>query len=480
MKHFYFSILALLTTNMAIAQYTIDDVVLNGQAFKKITGTINANETLNDSFLWIIADTLRVAPQAKLSITQGTEIFAETPGTILYVETLGEVDWQGTSENPIVFNSLANAPGQGAGNNSPGQWNGIRIDGDGPGSDSGIIRYVRQMYAGFGSDGPNAFQLENVGDGTTIEYVQVFRNANRGFRLNGGDVKLKYLISTNSADLGFRIDQGWSGSGQFWIVNKDINAGNAIEGRGGNPILSNVTVTGVGFNNPGASPLGGGIRIRNGGNAQIYNTVVVGVDRSIMFSDGSEEGVTNGISFFRNSACFGNNTNSGTGFHSSAAIFNPTNSSYNTTFNNSVASFEIVDSYVGTSTLNSTPAGTLDSFFTDVNYVGAVQNGTDNDWTVGWCLNLDGTLREAPLSINQFEKSTINVYPNPVQDNLKINSKDAITSVFIYDSAGKVIYQNLSFVKENDQIDMSNFQSGLYFVKVTSNNISETLKVIKQ
>lgn len=479
MKHFYFLILAVFTTNMAVAQYTITDVSLNGQSFKKITGTINADQTLNDSFLWIIADSLKVSPVGNLTITAGTKIFAETPATILYVSPLGEVDWQGTSTNPIIFNSLANAPGQGVGNTTPGQWTGIRIDGDGAVSNSGTIRYVRQMYAGFG-DSTNSFQLDNIGSGLTVEYVQVFKNANRGFRINSGAVNLKYLISTNSSDIGFRLDEGWSGFGQFWVVNKNINAGNSIEARGGDPTLSNITITGVGLNNSGATPAGGGIRVRSGGNAKIYNTVVTGVDTSLRFSDGSDAGVTSGDSFFRNSAAFANNINSGTGFHSSAATFNPTNGSYNATFNNSVLPFAIVDSYVGTSTLNSIPAGPLNPFFTDVNYVGAVQSGVDNDWTAGWCLNLDGTLREAPLSVNESNKTAFAVYPNPVKDYLKITSSDAITSVFMFDSTGKLMYKNLSFDLKNNQIDMSQYQSGIYFVKVTTGNISETLKVLKQ
>lgn len=467
--------------SLSIAQtpeYIIEDVELNGQTFKRITGNININETLDNSSLWIIADSVTVAQQTKLTITEGTEIFAETPETILYVNQLGEVDWQGTATEPIVFNSLVNAPGQGAGNDSPGQWIGIRIDGDGNGSNSGIIRYVRQMYAGFGNDGPNAFQLDDVGSGSIIEYVQVYRNANRGFRVNGGDVNLKYLISTNCFDVAFRFDSDFNGSGQFLIVNKNIGAGNAIEPRVGNAVLSNITISGVGLNSAGASPTGGGIRVRSGGTAQIYNTVVTGVDTSLRFSDGSEQGVADGVSLFNNSTAFSNNINSGTGFHSSAAIFNPTSGSYNPAFNNSVAPFSIVDSYVGTSTSNSTPAGALNPFFTDVNYVGAVQEG--NDWTVGWCLNLDGTLRESNLSVNEFEKANITVFPNPVQNNLTINSKININAVSIYNSTGRLIYENFSFNNENNQLDLSEYQSGIYFLRVTSGNFSQTLKVIKQ
>jgi hypothetical protein len=380
------------TVGNVTPEYSIEDIELNGQAFKRITGNININETLDNSSLWIIKDTVSVAQQIKLTITEGTQIFAETEKTILYVNEFAEADWQGTATNPIVFDALANAPGQGAGSDSPGQWEGIRIDGSSGDSSSGTIRYIRQMYAGFGNDGQNAFRLEDVGSGTTVEYIQVYKNANRGIRLNGGTVNVKYLVSTNGQGTGIRMDDGWVGFGQFLVINKDIEAGNALEGRDGNPILSNITISGIGLNSPGETPIGGGIRIRDGGNAQIYNTVVTGVDRSLRYSGGSEQGVANGISFFRDSASFNNGEDGGTGFHSSAAFFNPTDEDYLPQFNNSVDEFTIEDSYVGTSTLNSTSAGALGTFFTDVNYVGAVEPG--NDWTIGWCVNLDGTLRQ--------------------------------------------------------------------------------------
>lgn len=374
-------------------QFEIEDIELGGQPFKRITGNINVDQTLDNSSLWIIADTVSVAQQIKLTITEGTQIFAETPTTVLYVRQLGQVDWQGSSTNPIVFNSLANAPGQGPGNDTRGQWEGIRIDGDGVGSNSGIIRYLRIMHAGFGNDGQNAFRLQNVGSGSTIEYVQVYRSINRGIRINSGDVGLKYMVSTSGEGTGIRMDSNWSGNGQFWIINKDIPAGNALEGRSGTPVLSNITITGQGLNNIGADPDGGGIRIRDGGNAKIYRSVVTGVGASLRYSGGSEQGIALGNSFFRDSASFDNSSNNGTGFHNSANFFNPTSGDYEAIFNNTVTPFDIENSYVGAGTLNLQDAVQLDDpFFETANYIGAVETG--NDWTVGWCVNIDGTLRQ--------------------------------------------------------------------------------------
>ncbi len=371
-------------------QYVIEEVTLNGQNFSRITGTINFNETLDSSVLWLISGEVNVSQQTTLTITEGTQIFAETEDTRLNIEQLALVDWQGTASDPIVFDAIANAPGQGEGSDDRGQWSGIQIEGAGGTDSSGTIRYIRLMFPGSDDD---SFQFTNVGNSTVVEYIQIYRNGDNGFRINEGTVNLRYLVSTNPVEdeAGIRWDDLWMGAGQFWVVNM-LEDGDGIQGRDGTGVLSNITVTGVGFNDPSEDPDGTAILIRNLGNATIYNALVTGVDRSLRFRDEALQGVAFGTSFMANSISFGNDEDDGTGFHSSADFFNPTSSDYNPIFNNSVDPITITDSYLGTSTDNSTAAGVLDPFFEDVNYVGAVP--ADNDWTVGWCLNLDGSLRE--------------------------------------------------------------------------------------
>ncbi|WP_422106289.1 hypothetical protein [Winogradskyella sp.] len=368
-------------------QYTIEDITLNGQPFKRITGTINFNETLDANNLWIISGEVNVSQQTTLTILEGTQIYAETSETRLLIDQLAFLDAQGTSTNPVVFNSLANAPGQ-SGDTSAGQWSGIGLTGSGGTDSSGTMRYVRVMYPGSNDD---AIQLTNVGSGTVFEYIQVYRSPDNGFRINEGTINLRYLVATDGEDSGLRVDDGWIGACQFLVINS-TGTDNHVEARdNANLLISNVTITGIGFNDTSEDPNGGGFRIRNGAASQIYNTVVTGVDRSLRFSNGSEATVQDGTSFFANSASFGNDEDDGTGFHSTADFFNPTDGDYIPSFNNSVTPFTITDSYVGTDTSNSTPAGILNPFFADVNYIGAVEVG--NDWTVGWCVNIDGTLR---------------------------------------------------------------------------------------
>ncbi|GAA3604695.1 T9SS type A sorting domain-containing protein [Flavivirga amylovorans] len=72
----------------------------------------------------------------------------------------------------------------------------------------------------------------------------------------------------------------------------------------------------------------------------------------------------------------------------------------------------------------------------------------------------------------------INAYPNPVKNKLVLQSKKNISSVIIHNSLGKEVYKNRSS-SINSNIDMSDFQSGIYFIKVFINDLSGTIKVVK-
>ncbi|MBP2831449.1 hypothetical protein J8281_04540 [Aquimarina sp. U1-2] len=375
-----------------VPQYTIEDVTIDGQDYKEITGIVNLDETLTNDNLYILNGEVAVEQSTTLTIEEGTTIYGVDETSRLRVRQFGTIAAEGTTEEPIVFTSFETAPGQ-SGNAAPGSWSGVQIEGSGPVDNSGVFKYVRIEYAGGGDD---AFQLSSVGAQTTVEYVQVYRSVDNAFRINGGGVNLKYIIATDCEDASIRYDDnndaGWEGNGQFWIINTTFT-GNAVEGRDdASAFISNVTITGSGFNDASSAPGGFGFLIRNNATARVYNAIVTGVETSIRYRNGSEDFLRT-PSVFSNSTCFGNDEDADDpGFHSSAEIFDPTDSSYDPIFNNSVVPFAITNSYIGVSTANSTDPSLIDSFFESANYVGAVQEG--NDWTVGWTRNIDGTIRE--------------------------------------------------------------------------------------
>lgn len=80
-------------------------------------------------------------------------------------------------------------------------------------------------------------------------------------------------------------------------------------------------------------------------------------------------------------------------------------------------------------------------------------------------------------SFNQLK--TISVYPNPTNNILNLTI-DTNAKVEIYNLLGKVIaIKNINV--GNSKIDLSNYPSGMYLLKVTNeNNQTKTIKIAKQ
>jgi hypothetical protein len=74
------------------------------------------------------------------------------------------------------------------------------------------------------------------------------------------------------------------------------------------------------------------------------------------------------------------------------------------------------------------------------------------------------------------------VYPNPAQNTLTIDLQNIeIENCIILDSIGQTVYCNANGfgAKHKIQLNISNLSTGVYFVKVRSNNGFYTAKFIK-
>ncbi|MEZ4802872.1 MAG: T9SS type A sorting domain-containing protein [Gelidibacter sp.] len=84
------------------------------------------------------------------------------------------------------------------------------------------------------------------------------------------------------------------------------------------------------------------------------------------------------------------------------------------------------------------------------------------------------------LSVGEFENANAFTYfPNPVRNELTLKAQSNIQNVAIYNMLGQEVLRVAPNTLESG-IDMNGLQSGAYFVKVTINNNSETIRVIKQ
>ncbi len=74
---------------------------------------------------------------------------------------------------------------------------------------------------------------------------------------------------------------------------------------------------------------------------------------------------------------------------------------------------------------------------------------------------------------------TINLYPNPVNDILNINSKYTLNNISISDINGRVV-RNTSLNGTEAQINIADLASGVYLLKVVTSDGTVTKKVIKE
>jgi hypothetical protein len=222
----------------------------------ELTGNLTANKTLNKGESYLIKGTYVVMSGVTLTVQAGAIIKGDKASKgVLVVKQGGTLIANGTATEPIVFTSA-----QPAGERDRGDWGGIIIMGDAyvnqtaqpsvegltpPPSDanfykygtvdatqasatvgtnnqnSGSLKYVRIEYAGIElipNSETNALTMAAVGDGTTIDYVQVSYGGDDGFEWFGGTVNAKHLVSLAIWDDDFDTDFGWRGNVQWGVA----------------------------------------------------------------------------------------------------------------------------------------------------------------------------------------------------------------------------------------------------------------------
>lgn len=87
---------------------------------------------------------------------------------------------------------------------------------------------------------------------------------------------------------------------------------------------------------------------------------------------------------------------------------------------------------------------------------------------------------ETALGVKNFNAGSFKAYPNPTQNSWTISSgNERITSVKVFDILGKSVYAKST--SSNDvSINASNLSKGTYFAKVSTENGTSTVKLIKQ
>lgn len=209
------------------------------------------------------------APGGGLIITRGAKIFATGTVTSPIIFTSASVtpdsgDWSGVM---IIGNASTNNAAriypEGVPSNAPVDiyygGNVGRNDND----NSGSLKYVRIEYAGFvlSTDNEiNGLTLCGVGNGTIIDFVEVFKAKDDSFEWFGGTVNASHLLAVDGEDDMFDTDNGYRGTITYALGIADtsrasISTSNGIESDNyyigtdvvpyTNPIFSYITLVGL-------------------------------------------------------------------------------------------------------------------------------------------------------------------------------------------------------------------------------------------
>ena len=86
------------------------------------------------------------------------------------------------------------------------------------------------------------------------------------------------------------------------------------------------------------------------------------------------------------------------------------------------------------------------------------------------------TVNRTLLSVNNIDNSQINIYPNPTNSYVIVESEEIITSISLFNSIGVKLFENKNIGEKSFRIDIDDFASGIYFIRIDG----ETRKLIKE
>ncbi len=311
------SLLGLLAANFACKDDPATGPGTGNTQVVELSGNLST-QTLTAANRYLLKGQVFVQTGQVLTIEPGTVIYGErrTKGTLIINEG-GRIEARGTATNPIVFTS-----NQAQGERDRGDWGGIvmlgranvnqnrpAIEGIDPvarfgtqnstandAENSGTLQYVRIEFAGIEltpNNETNSLTMGGIGNGTTIDRVQVSYGGDDGFEWFGGTVNGKYLVSYATWDDDFDVDFGYTGNVQFGAAIRnpsfaDQSGSNGFEvdndatGSAAVPltsaVFSNITILGPRINT--RTSLNGNyqnaMHIRRNAAISIFNSVITG------------------------------------------------------------------------------------------------------------------------------------------------------------------------------------------------------------
>ena len=133
---------------------------------------------------------------------------------------------------------LASNPTVDADGNAWTTFSGGIYGGSNNNDNSGTVNFVQLRHGGYilsPNNEINGLTFGGVGSGTSIEYVEVFNNADDDYEMFGGAVNLKHVAAMFSGDDCFDTDMGYRGKGQYMFACQNNTVGStSAKGTGRN------------------------------------------------------------------------------------------------------------------------------------------------------------------------------------------------------------------------------------------------------
>lgn len=122
-------------------------------------------------------------------------------------------------------------------------------------------------------------------------------------------------------------------------------------------------------------------------------------------------------------------------------------------------------------TLNPTATGTFSPVYSYTNVTTGCSNTASTSIVVSSCVGLNSVTGNGGI---------LNIYPNPNTGNFTIETTNVNEMLIeIMDLTGRVVYKTISTLSSTN-INFQEFANGVYSLKITSGNNTETIKLIKQ
>lgn len=106
-------------------------------------------------------------------------------------------------------------------------------------------------------------------------------------------------------------------------------------------------------------------------------------------------------------------------------------------------------------------------------YVRAMCSGVVSEWT-----EVISFTTTEDLSVSESVFENFSAYPNPVNTSLTLSNATIIESVEVFNTLGQTIYSQKGY-ELNMVINMLDFSSGCYFLKVHSGEFTKTVRIIR-